>query len=201
MRSQYVHGKCSLGQVVLQFHIQAKAVYHTKVSSLWTNAKNDFFSRPCRSTLVISRIFKYSITKYKFERFWLKCFCTIGWSSYYDVSILTLPWISKSLVLTGTCQFHWAEELPWHTVVTDQNNLQHSLKWKVSSLDLFKILCLLLIFLSLTPFANFGNKFTRYFFISFEYNLSDVHLGGSSLLFSNGKELGVASEIPFSNEL
>ena len=114
---------------------------------------------------------------------------------------LALPWISKSLVLTGTCQFHWAEELPWHTVVTDQNNLQHSLKWKVSSLDLFKILCLLLIFLSVTPFANFGNKFTRYFFISFEYNLSDVHLGSSSLLFSNGKDLGVASEIPFSNEL
>ena len=69
---------------------------------------------------------------------------------------LPLSWISKSLILvtTGRCQFHWEEELPWHTVTTDQNNLQHSQKSNMSLMYWFKMLCWLLGFFWLTPFAK-----------------------------------------------
>ena len=39
------------------------------------------------------------------------------------------------------------------------------------------------------------------FFISFEYKLTDIHLGSSSPPLSNNKELSLASDTPFSNEL
>ena len=45
---------------------------------------------------------------------------------------------------------------------------------------------------------SLGNKFTEYFFISFKYKLSNVHLDSRYRLVSNSKELSLASDAPFS---
>ena len=105
------------------------------------------------------------------------------------------------LLLPSSSQFHWEEELPWHNVTTDQNNLQYSQKSNVSSLYRLEMFAGFQFFFGWLYLPSFGFKLTDCFCISFKYKLSNAHLASSPPLLSNSKGLSVAFHIPFSNEL
>ena len=168
-------------------------------------SKNTFaFSDPTQAYLSLVGFSNMLSLKTNLRGFSINVFAQLAGPVIMRFLFLPLIWISKSLILIANWKvlFHWGKELPWYTVTTDQNNLQHSQKSNVSTLYRFEMPYWLPVFLWLTPFGKFWwHEFTECFFISFEYKLSNIHLASSSPLLSNSKELSVASDTPFSNEL
>ena len=133
-------------------------------------SKNTFaFSDPTQAYLSLAGFSNMLSLKISLRGFSINVFAQLVGPVIMRFLFLPLPWISKSLTLvcffrsypriywlqTGRCQFHWEKELPWHTVTTDQHNLQHIQNSNVSSLYRFEMLCWLPVFLWLTPFAKF----------------------------------------------